>query len=940
MRVALLSLVAVLLFAIPSHAQTSARFANVSLYDSGGPYAYAIAVGDVNGDGKPDLVVANQCNSATSCEALSPQFCTACYGSISVYLGVGDGTFQFAESYSPGGDATGSVALADVNGDGKLDIIVNNGNGGPAAPHSATQYLPGSIGVLLGNGDGTFQHAVTIPSTFSVVGPGLVVADVNADGKPDILLTIQCATDACGADSQVAVYLGNGDGTFQAPVTYDSGGYVAETISIQDINGDGHPDIVVANQCPSGNTCGSSGSVGVLLGNGDGTFRSPVTYGSGGLTSSATIADVNGDGKPDVLVGNYCNTGACTGTIGTAGVLLGNGDGTFRAVVTYSSGGYAQSSVGVADVDGDGKPDLVVASQCPDTACDNVGTVGVLKGNGDGTFQPVVNFSTGAFYAYQLVIADLNGDSKPDLLVLNGRIGTANTDDGAVGVLLNISEVNGPIVSLSQSNLTFASTAIGTTSAPQTVMLSNLGNASLTISSIQIAGAGGSPFSQTNSCGASVPASSNCVISVIYAPTTNDLSTATLTITDGAAGSPHKVGLLGSTGTITTATISPGFVSFGSFQIGLGGVGVNLTLTNTGTSALNIPHVSVSSSEFGATATCTAPVPPGGTCLIGVSFNPTTPGAKSATVTITDNATGAPQVVMLTGTGVAAPPRLNLSPATVTFPSQYVGTTGLPQTVTLTNTSGSTVTISNATASPADFGVLSNCPAQVAPNATCAIGVFFDPTTGGNRTGTLSVVDTGTGSSYTVALTGSGRDFSMTPSSTPSVTVSAGQTANFSLAITPTSGFAQNVALSCSGGPAMSTCSVSPSSVALSGTAAKTVTVSVATSSQGFVSPFGGMNRQQRAPLILVGAILALISLLAASSFLQPSRRLRWAPALTLLLLACLTMTLTSCGGGSGSGGSGSSNAESGTYTVTVTGNFSSGSSNITHATQLTLVVH
>jgi hypothetical protein len=132
---------------------------------------------------------------------------------------------------------------------------------------------------------------------------------------------------------------------------------------------------------------------------------------------------------------------------------------------------------------------------------------------------------------------------------------------------------------------------------------------------------------------------------------------------------------------------------------------------------------------------------------------------------------------------------------------------------------------------------------------------------------------------------------------------------------------------------------VTPSSVSLSGTAAKTVTVSVATSSQGFASPCAGVNPQQKTPLILLTSIVALVFLLTASSSLRPAGRLRWAPALGLVLLACLTMTLTSCGGGSSSGASGTGTAEAGTYTVTVTGNFSSGSANITHATKLTLVV-
>jgi len=176
-------------------------------------------------------------------------------------------------------------------------------------------------------------------------------------------------------------------------VTYGSGGLYARSVAVADVNGDGKPDLAVANLCLTEYNC-PNGLVGVLLGNGDGTFQTAVTYGSGGYYAmSVAVADVNGDGKPDLVVANNCTSGdfsnGCTDPSGTVGVLLGNGDGTFQAAVTYGSGGYYSSSVAVADVNGDGKPDLVVANECADTSCTN-GSVGVLLGNGDGTFQAAV----------------------------------------------------------------------------------------------------------------------------------------------------------------------------------------------------------------------------------------------------------------------------------------------------------------------------------------------------------------------------------------------------------------------------------------------------------------------------------------------------------------------------------------------------------------------
>jgi hypothetical protein len=944
MRVTLLSLFAILLLAVPTHAQSTLNFANPVVYPTNGWSPASVAIADVNGDGKPDLVVTNSCVNTGLCESYELVSCVGCDGTVAVFLGVGDGTFQPAVTYDSGGYGPSQVVVVDVNGDGKPDIVVANQCVPPTAPStepcSGNNPLPGSFGVLLGNGDGTFRS----PVAYTVGGnsvEALAVADVNGDGKPDVVLSIVCSSSPCSGHSQIYVSLGNGDGTFRAPVPYDSGGYAAQSIAIKDVNGDGYPDIVTANNCSTYGCPSNVGVAGVLLGNGDGTFRSPVSYPSSGTAFSIAVADVNGDGKPDLLVGNFCAPGSCSATAVNVDILVGKGDGTFQSPVNYTAVGFGSPWVTVADVDGDGKPDLIVSASCNDSACDNNGTVSVLSGNGDGTFRSAVSYDSGGPYATFVATADVNGDAKPDIVVVNSQKSQTQTDIGAVGVLLNITGTSGPIASLSSNELTFAATTLSGPTAPQSVTLSNAGNVPFAINNIQITGADSTAFSQTNTCGASVAANANCTISVIYTPGSN-ASTATLKITDGTPGSPHTVSLTGNPPATTQVSVSPSSLTFDSTQIGIPSTRQQLTVQNIGTAALYITQITTSG-DFTALANCSGPVLFGTSCIISVTFDPTAAGTRSGTLSIVDNASGGSQTISLTGTGYAEPPAntpgAQVSPSTVTFPSQYVGTSGLPQTVTVTNTGNATLTITAVTASPADFGALSNCTNPVAPNASCTIGVFFDPTVGGPRAGTLSVSYNGAGSPQTVALTGSGQDFSMAASSTSSATISAGQTATYSVALAPTSGFAQNVALNCAGGPAMSTCSVTPSSVSLSGTAAKTVTVSVATSSQGFASPFAGVNPQQKTPLILLTSIVALVFLLTASSSLRPAGRLRWAPALGLVLLACLTMTLTSCGGGSSSGASGTGTAEAGTYTVTVTGNFSSGSANITHATKLTLVV-
>jgi hypothetical protein len=362
-------------------------------YPSGEGSPYSVAVADVNGDGKPDLLVANFCDNNCST------------GSVSVLLGDGDGTFQPPVTYGSGGYGASSVAVADVNGDGKPDLVVTNW-----CPSSCSgpQWGEGMVGVLLGNGDGTFQAAVPYDSggglAFSVA-----IADMNGDGKLDLVVGNFFLT--------VSVLLGNGDGTFQPAMAYDvwmnGGADIGNNVSVAvaDVNGDGKPDVVVAER--------DWNVVTVLLGNGDGTFQTRADYGSGGSDAdSVAIGDVNGDGKPDLVVATLAG--------GTVCVLLNNGDGTFRPAVGYGSGAPATTSAAVADVNGDGKPDLVVSNN----GYGEDGAVSVLLGNGDGTFQTALVYSSGGGGPQYVAVADVNGDGRPDLIVPNG-------DSSNVGVLLN-----------------------------------------------------------------------------------------------------------------------------------------------------------------------------------------------------------------------------------------------------------------------------------------------------------------------------------------------------------------------------------------------------------------------------------------------------------------------------------------------------------------------
>jgi hypothetical protein len=361
-----------------------------------GPSAEAVA--DVNGDGRPDLVVS---------DALS--------NTVSVLGNNGDGTFQaprqFAVgAFSPiaalGNSALGNlgrpVAVADVNGDGIPDILVANSGSS-------------DISVLLGRGDGTFAPQRRFQATASPLG--MAVGDVNDDGIPDVVVV-----DSTAAHGQVGVLLGRGDGTFQPPRFFASpftDEFPVCTVRIADLNRDGHPDLIMNDQ--------SDPHTYVFLGNGDGTFRAGPALSLFG--PGLAVADLNGDHIPDIVDASYLAD--------TSSYMLGNGDGSFQAPQPNPAG-QTPVAVAVADfgsaitqADGsttlgppDGHPDLLVlASGAPQTIFFGPPAVLFLPGLTDAQGQftgfgnPITLASPNG--PTDIQVADVNGDGLPDAIVLD-----------------------------------------------------------------------------------------------------------------------------------------------------------------------------------------------------------------------------------------------------------------------------------------------------------------------------------------------------------------------------------------------------------------------------------------------------------------------------------------------------------------------------------------
>jgi hypothetical protein len=362
--------------------------------DDGWPEAVTIATGDFNDDGIKDFAVGNCCSSSTG---------------MTIFLSRGDGSLRPGVNYGAGG-ALEFVAVADFDNDGNLDV-------------AATVWDTGSLQIFHGNGDGTF----TVGSSYSTGGEGsctggLVTSDFNHDQHIDIAVV----NEGCGeGGNNVAVLLNDGTGGFLSAVTYPVSNLVWQ-IAAGDVNGDGYPDLLLPLR--------NSSQVAVLLANNDnsGTFRAEtdVNLVNGGTTyfepEFITLGDFNGDGKLDFAVSIDDREGTEQGIV----VALGKGDGTFETPSLYSSTqqnylnfdwpypAFLQS----ADINGDGILDLVYTNS-------NYSTVGVLLGNGDGTFGTPSEYPAGGD-AFGIAVADINGDGALDVV-------TANEYSDAVTVLLN-----------------------------------------------------------------------------------------------------------------------------------------------------------------------------------------------------------------------------------------------------------------------------------------------------------------------------------------------------------------------------------------------------------------------------------------------------------------------------------------------------------------------
>lgn len=519
----------------------------------------------------------------------------------------------------------------------------------------------------------------------------------------------------------VYIALGNGDGTFQSPVAYATGN-APQFVATGDFNSDGKLDVVVCNQ--------SDGTVSILLGKGDGTFEAHVDYPAGSSADVVATGDFNGDGKLDLVVTNFAAS--------TVSVLLGNGDGTFQSPVAFPTGRNPNWTA-VGDFNGDGALDLAVTN-----SSDN--TVSILLGNGDGSFHAHVDYPTGTGPACA-VAGDFNGDGRLDLAVADnfapGQVYVfLGNGDGTLQQAVSYSAGDGAI------NLT-AADLNGDGNLDLAVVNSSANSVSILL------GGGDGTFGQQKQY-------------------TTGAQPRQVAIGDfnGDGGLDLAVANIGgSLGTSVllqdeTLRVLPPSLNFGEQLIGSKSSPQRVVVSNIGSKTVTISSIAITGDkgDFSKTNNCGSSLPPKAHCTISVTFKPTVLGPRTAAVKITDNAPGSPQHIPLTGVGVTSGPNATLSRKNLMFPLQLVGTTSPPQPVQLTNFGSDTLNIASIVAS-GNFGEKDDCGSSLPPLGSCTIDVIFAPTRQGHRTGAITITDNAPDSPQKVDLTGTATVVQLNPTS-------------------------------------------------------------------------------------------------------------------------------------------------------------------------------
>jgi hypothetical protein len=840
------------------------------------PVAPYLVVGDFNGDRKPDIAISGGLSGS---------------GEVSILINNGDGTFKSPTNYTLSGNVQ-ALAVADLNGDGNLDLVVPTGG------------FSASISVLRGNGDGTFGTPIVYTSNLlSIYSSSIAVADFNGDGKVDVALS-----DSEGPTNAVAIVLGNGDGTFQSPPLLYSAGLLPTAVVSLDINGDGKPDLAVAG----GYGVLSYFSLTTLINRGDGSFANLATFPVLQFPYSAVMGDFNGDGNVDIATTSLTPTGGVS-------VLLGKADGTFQAHID-SATGQSPTAIVAGDFNGDGKLDLVVADSSPTSQL-----LSTLIGNGDGTFQNT--FSQTVSGLVSLAVGDFNGDGKLDVAAINSTNAVSiflGNGDGSFAAPAQYP--TGPMMLSPPYHNVLVGDFNGDGKPDLAVATDNgiavlLGNGNGTFQ----------PFTLVTSLLSYDPGDNLLALADLNGDGKLDILKSTQTgiinvaLGNGNGTFQQAVGFQIPSILNTQSTVVGDFNGDGKLDVAFASQSsdvVNILFgagdgTFKGHIEYSVPSVS-NNVNF----------------LVAADFNGD--GALDMALADFDNA----EVSVFINRPVAA-----FTPRGLSFPNEGTGTTSPGQNMTLTNVGAAPLAITSIVAS-GDFAESNDCGSNLSIGNACTVNVTFAPTAAGVRTGLLSFADNGSVVSQRLVLSGAGTVpgflVNVASGSSVSQTVTAGQTASYSLAFTPQNGFSGTVTLACSGAPTGANCTATPASFPLSGTSASTATISVTTTAGALAAPIPKsipalpVSFRLHLNLTGLGLLLAILLILALLGIIVGRmRRPAW---LVVTATTMLVLMWAGCGGG-GSASTGSpplSATPAGTYTITVT----AASGTLTQTVHLMLTVH
>jgi hypothetical protein len=861
-----------------------------------------VIAADFNKDGKIDVAVSNG-------------------ESIAIYSGNGDGTFTTGSSYASIAN-TGVLSEADLDGDGNVDLYSGTARGGI---FGGDQFEHNQAYALLGNGNGTFQGAPEMPFVFN----GTNLVNLNGDKVPDGV-----GLNVTSTSVSFTSYLGSSNGSFTtgptlsvSPVMIQGTSYTVTAVNsfgFGDTTGGGNNDLVYLPQ----SFTGPNGQAGffVATGNGNGSFNTPVftpvvilpagapanDFDDTETLSNLFVADINGDGKAD-LVYNYSSVDYYLNTyIQGIAVQLSNGDGTFKApqlIQTYSSTtippplqpqivqvaatrasgvpdlfvllqtvsngsvvtqlelylgkgdgtfgaatlpsvaaninqpvGTGPTQIVLADMNGDGKPDLVTMG----TSNDNYGEVAVSLGNGDGTFgtATITDFGGGSTYGYGMAVADFNGDGKMDVAVtgFNPPFDTGILLGNGDGTLQTFNAGNGIFEPAEGIDLLVFGPSLA-------VDFNGDGKPDLVAGSAVLLNLG---------------------TTTTLIPTTTAVSSSATSVAFGTS--------VTLTATVTATPTPTGTVTFydGANSLGTG------TLNASGVATYTAPSLSV------GVHTITASYPASSTYAGSTS--------TAINVTVTANA-----LIGTTSTLAASSTTVN-SGASVTLTDTVVPASGATPTGTVNFLSGGVTLVSDVALSN---GVATYMTSSLPVGANTIIAIYAGSSTNSGSTSNAVTVNVQTvPPTFTIGASPS------------SATVTAGQSTQTTITVTPAGGFNSQVGFACTGLPTGGTCSFNPTGVTPNGTAASTTTLTIATATQS-----GALQLPWRPGSRSGGA--ATLALMAAGALWIFGRRknIPWMRMLPLLLaLVTVAAVAIGCGGSGGGGGGGGGGTTPQTYTITVTG--------------------